>query len=90
MLPSVACLLLLRAEHRADQSRDCDEWPGRKGTMWMLVIILLNTVLGISPVTLLETYPTSQECHSKRNPNLNRCEAVMVEIHQVRHSQIIS
>ena len=35
--------------------------------MWMLVIILLNTVPGISPVTLLETYPTSQECHSERN-----------------------
>jgi hypothetical protein len=34
--------------------------------MWMLVIILLNTVPGISTVTLLETYPTSQECHSKR------------------------
>lgn len=34
--------------------------------MWMLVIILLNTVPGISPVTLLETYPTSQECHSER------------------------
>ena len=38
----------------------------REGTMWMLVIILLNTVPGISPVTLLETYPTSQECHSER------------------------
>jgi hypothetical protein len=38
----------------------------RAGTMWMLVIILLNTVPGISPVTLLETYPTSQECQSGR------------------------
>jgi hypothetical protein len=35
--------------------------------MWMLVIILLNTVPGISTVTLLETYPTSQECHSERS-----------------------
>jgi len=35
--------------------------------MWILVIILLNTVPGISPVTLLETYPTSQECQSERN-----------------------
>ena len=35
--------------------------------MWMLVIIPLNTVPGISPVTLLETYPTSQECHSERS-----------------------
>lgn len=34
--------------------------------MWMLVIVLLNTVPGISPVTLLQTYPTSQECHSER------------------------
>ena len=35
--------------------------------MWMLVIILLNTVPGISPVTLLQTYPTSQECYSERD-----------------------
>jgi hypothetical protein len=35
--------------------------------MWMLVIILLNTVLGISTVTLLETYSTSQECHNERD-----------------------
>ena len=34
--------------------------------MWMLVIVLLNQVSGISPVTLLQTYPTSQECHSER------------------------
>jgi hypothetical protein len=34
--------------------------------MWMLVIVLLNHVSGISPVTLLQTYPTSQECHSER------------------------
>jgi|GEM_PF-900046 len=34
--------------------------------MWMLVIILLNTVPGISPVTLLQTYPISQECHNER------------------------
>ncbi|MBX3302192.1 MAG: hypothetical protein KF693_08245 [Nitrospira sp.] len=35
--------------------------------MWMLVIVLLNTVPGISTVTLLQTYPTSQECHSERD-----------------------
>ena len=35
--------------------------------MWMLVIILLNTVPGISTVTALQTYPTSQECHSERD-----------------------
>ena len=40
---------------------------GKEGAMWMLVIILLNTVAGISPVTLLKTYPTSQECHSERD-----------------------
>ncbi len=35
--------------------------------MWMLVIVLLNTVPGIGAVTLLQTYPTSQECHSERD-----------------------
>ncbi len=33
--------------------------------MWMLVI-LLNTVPGISPETLLQEYLTSQECHSEQ------------------------
>jgi hypothetical protein len=37
-----------------------------EGTMWMLVIVLLNQVSGISPVTLLQTYPTSKECYSER------------------------
>ena len=32
----------------------------------MLVIVLLNTVPGIPTVTLLETYPTSQECYSEQ------------------------
>jgi len=32
----------------------------------MLVIILLNTVPGISLVTLVQTYPTFQECRSER------------------------
>ena len=35
--------------------------------MWMLVIILLNTVPGISTVTVLQTYATSEECQSERN-----------------------
>jgi hypothetical protein len=39
----------------------------KKVTMWMFVIILLNTVPGISTVTALQTYPTSQECHSERD-----------------------
>jgi hypothetical protein len=34
--------------------------------MWMLVIVLLNTIPGIPTVTLLQTYPTSKECHSER------------------------
>jgi hypothetical protein len=35
--------------------------------MWMLVIILLNTVPQIITVTVLQTYATSQECQSERN-----------------------
>jgi hypothetical protein len=35
--------------------------------MWMLVIILLNTVPQITTVTVLQTYATSQECQSERN-----------------------
>lgn len=35
--------------------------------MWMLVIVLLNTVPGIPTVTVLQTYLTSQECHSERD-----------------------
>ena len=34
--------------------------------MWMLVIVLLNTMPGIPTVTVLQTYPTSQECQSER------------------------
>ena len=35
--------------------------------MWILVIILLNTVPQITTVTVLQTYATSQECQSERN-----------------------
>jgi hypothetical protein len=35
--------------------------------MWILVIILLNTVPGLSTVTVLQTYATSEECQSERN-----------------------
>jgi hypothetical protein len=35
--------------------------------MWMLVIILLNTVPQITTVTVLQTYSTSQECQNERN-----------------------
>ena len=34
--------------------------------MWILVIVLLNQMAGISPVTLLQTHLTSQECYSER------------------------
>lgn len=40
--------------------------------MWMLVIILLNTVPDISPETLLQTYSTSQECHSSERGSVMR------------------
>ena len=35
--------------------------------MWMLVIVLLNQVPGIPTLTVLQTYPTSPECHSERD-----------------------
>jgi hypothetical protein len=34
--------------------------------MWMLLIILLDTVPQISTVTVLQIYATSQECQSER------------------------
>jgi hypothetical protein len=34
--------------------------------MWMLVIVLLNTVPGVLTVIELQMYPTSQECQSER------------------------
>jgi hypothetical protein len=35
--------------------------------MWLLVIVLLNTVPGLDHITVLETYATAQECQSERN-----------------------
>jgi hypothetical protein len=35
--------------------------------MWMLIIVLLNTVPGINGITVLQTYATSQECQIERN-----------------------
>ena len=35
--------------------------------MWLLVIILLNTVPGLDHIMKLETYATAQECQSERN-----------------------
>jgi len=35
--------------------------------MWLLLIILLNDVPGISKATVLQTYATAQECRVERN-----------------------
>ncbi|HXV67653.1 MAG TPA: hypothetical protein VD738_01915 [Nitrospira sp.] len=35
--------------------------------MWILIIVLLNTVPGINRITVLQTYATSQECQIERN-----------------------
>jgi hypothetical protein len=35
--------------------------------MWILVMILLNTVPGLDKIMKLETYATSQECQDERN-----------------------
>ncbi len=35
--------------------------------MWFLLIILLNNVPGLSTVTVLHTYATSQECQTERS-----------------------
>jgi hypothetical protein len=40
----------------------------RKGVeMWILVIVLLNTVPGLDKIMKLEMYATSQECQIERN-----------------------
>ena len=35
--------------------------------MWLLVIVLLNSVPGLEQITVLQTYVTSQECQVERN-----------------------
>jgi hypothetical protein len=35
--------------------------------MWLLIMILLNTVPGLEKITLLNTFTTSEECQSERN-----------------------
>ena len=35
--------------------------------MWFLIMILLNDVPGLSKITVLQTYATSQECQVERN-----------------------
>lgn len=38
-----------------------------RSRMWILVMILLNTVPGLDKIIKLETYATAQECQSERN-----------------------
>jgi len=35
--------------------------------MWLLVIVLLNIVPGLNKVTVLNTFPTAEECQVERN-----------------------
>ncbi len=35
--------------------------------MWLLIIVLLNTVPGLANITVLQTYATSEECQIERN-----------------------
>jgi hypothetical protein len=35
--------------------------------MWILVIVLLNSVPGLDKIMKLETYATYQECQTERN-----------------------
>ncbi len=35
--------------------------------MWLLIMILLNTVPGLEKITVLNTFTTSEECQSERN-----------------------
>ncbi len=35
--------------------------------MWLLVLVLLNEVPGLTTITVLETYTTAEECQVERN-----------------------
>ena len=35
--------------------------------MWLLILILLNDVPGLTKTTVLQTYTTAQECQIERN-----------------------
>ena len=35
--------------------------------MWLLIMILLNTVPGLEKITVLNTFASSEECQSERN-----------------------
>jgi hypothetical protein len=35
--------------------------------MWLLIMVLLNTVTGLEKITVLNTFATPEECQSERN-----------------------
>ena len=37
------------------------------GPMWLLIMVLLNGVPGITSTTVLNTYATSEQCQTERN-----------------------
>jgi hypothetical protein len=50
-------------------NKPCLSPPGaaERSPMWLLVIVLLNTVPGLDKIMKLETYATSEECQVERN-----------------------
>jgi hypothetical protein len=38
-----------------------------RSPMWLLIMILLNTVPGLEKITVLNTFSTPEECQSERN-----------------------
>jgi hypothetical protein len=38
-----------------------------RSPMWLLIMILLNTVPGLEKITVLNTFSSSEECQSERN-----------------------
>jgi hypothetical protein len=66
MLPSVARLLLLRAEHRADQSRDGDEWSEGRRHLDAGHYSPEHSARH-KPNDITGDLSTSQECHSERD-----------------------
>jgi hypothetical protein len=38
-----------------------------RSLVWLLIMVLLNTVPGLEKITVLNTFTTSEECQSERN-----------------------
>ena len=38
-----------------------------RSPMWLLIMVLLNTVPGLEKITVLNTFATSEECQIERN-----------------------